>query len=186
MIRTAVSVRIIAGAPVAFVDHARAERPGVDQGQRDFFGNRRQERRAATDNDRIAKHPQLIDQGELDTAAASARPQLITPKRRTTIAMTFTLEPDTELSYLLQSALALPSNPSRDNTHRPGRSKRSYDRCRRRNEISEANDRRYKGGAEQQPLTRNRRVTLLGTPASRVGRRHTPSRHGPPRSPSRP
>jgi hypothetical protein len=30
--------------------------------------------------------------------------------------MTFTLEPDTELSYLLQSALALPSNPSRDNT----------------------------------------------------------------------
>jgi hypothetical protein len=31
MTRTAVSVRIIAGAPVALVDHARAERPGLDQ-----------------------------------------------------------------------------------------------------------------------------------------------------------
>ena len=31
MIRTAVSVRLIAGAPVALVDHARAERPGLDQ-----------------------------------------------------------------------------------------------------------------------------------------------------------
>jgi len=31
MTRTAVSVRLIAGAPVALVDHARAERPGLDQ-----------------------------------------------------------------------------------------------------------------------------------------------------------
>src|ERR1035437_3187275 len=31
MARTAVSVRLIAGAPVALVDHARAERPGLDQ-----------------------------------------------------------------------------------------------------------------------------------------------------------
>ena len=31
MTRTAVSVRLIAGAPVAPVDHARAERPGLDQ-----------------------------------------------------------------------------------------------------------------------------------------------------------
>jgi hypothetical protein len=31
MTRTAVSVRVIAGAPVALVDHARAERPGLDQ-----------------------------------------------------------------------------------------------------------------------------------------------------------
>ena len=31
MTRTAVSVRLIAGAPVALVDHARAERSGLDQ-----------------------------------------------------------------------------------------------------------------------------------------------------------
>ena len=31
MTRTAVSVRLIAGAPVALVDHARAERTGLDQ-----------------------------------------------------------------------------------------------------------------------------------------------------------
>jgi len=31
MTRAAVSVRLIAGAPVALVDHARAERPGLDQ-----------------------------------------------------------------------------------------------------------------------------------------------------------
>jgi hypothetical protein len=31
MTRTAVSVRPIAGAPVALVDHARAERPSLDQ-----------------------------------------------------------------------------------------------------------------------------------------------------------
>src|SRR5215207_414854 len=34
MTRTAVSVRLIAGAPVALVDHARAEGPGLDQVQR--------------------------------------------------------------------------------------------------------------------------------------------------------
>ena len=49
MTRTAVSVRLIAGAPVALIDHVRAERPGLDQVQRDVFGDRRQERRAATD-----------------------------------------------------------------------------------------------------------------------------------------
>ena len=47
------------GAPVALVDHARAERPGLDQLQRDVFGDRRQERRAATDEDRIAEQAQL-------------------------------------------------------------------------------------------------------------------------------
>ena len=31
MTRTAVSARLIAGAPVALVDHARAERPRLDQ-----------------------------------------------------------------------------------------------------------------------------------------------------------
>jgi hypothetical protein len=54
MTRTAVSVRLIADAPVALVDHARAERPGFDQVQRDVFGDRQQERRAATDDDRPA------------------------------------------------------------------------------------------------------------------------------------
>src|SRR5919206_2217786 len=66
MTRTAVSVRLLAGAPVALVDHPRAERPGLDQVQRDVFADRRQERRAATDNDRIAEHAQLVDEAELD------------------------------------------------------------------------------------------------------------------------
>src|ERR671922_1826642 len=65
MTRAAVSVRLIAGAPVALVDHARAERPGLDQVERDVFGDRRQERRAATDDDRIAEHAQLVDEAEL-------------------------------------------------------------------------------------------------------------------------
>ena len=64
--QTAVSVRLIADAPVALIDHARAERPGLDQVQRDVFGDRRQERRAATDDDWIAEHPQLVDQAKLD------------------------------------------------------------------------------------------------------------------------
>src|SRR5206468_10467183 len=46
MTRTAVSVRLIAGAPVALVDHARAERPGLDQVEPKVFGDRRQEGRA--------------------------------------------------------------------------------------------------------------------------------------------
>src|SRR3954453_22082109 len=50
--RTAVSMRLIADAPVALVDHARAERPGLDQVQPNAFGDRRQEGRAATDDDR--------------------------------------------------------------------------------------------------------------------------------------
>ena len=62
----AVSVRRIAGAPVALVDHARTERPGLDQVQRDAFGDRRQERRAATDDDRIAEQAQLVDEAKLD------------------------------------------------------------------------------------------------------------------------
>src|SRR5215217_553117 len=247
MTRTAVSVRPIAGVPVALVDHARAERPGLDQLQRDVFGDRRQERRAATDDDRIAEHAQFVDEAELDrrrgqagaadpdvlvgrvdrrcgllrhrrlgepgvaldaveraaeddlrdrapdvgergpelvvahrrirlphkhglvepaaaqTAAeltylrdvetklllARARPpepalpvgdkaghrdthrvdqhgfKLIAPERRTITVMTFTIELDTGLSYLPQSALPLASDRSRDNTHRRGRSKRS-------------------------------------------------------------
>src|SRR5213595_927975 len=72
MIRTAASVRLIAGAPVALVDHARAERPGLDQVQRDVFGDRRQERRAATDDDRITEHAQLVDEAELDRRRGQA------------------------------------------------------------------------------------------------------------------
>src|SRR5215216_4452246 len=72
MTRTAVSVRLIAGAPVALVDHARAERPGLDQVQRDVFGDRRQEGCAATDDDRIAEHAQLVDEAELDRRRGQA------------------------------------------------------------------------------------------------------------------
>src|SRR5450631_3700893 len=66
MTRTAVSVRLIAGAPVALVDHARAERPGLHQVQPNVFGDRPQEGRATTDDDRIAEHAQLVDEAELD------------------------------------------------------------------------------------------------------------------------
>src|SRR5205085_10724503 len=72
MTRTAVSVRLIAGAPVALVDHARAERPGLDQVEWDVFGDRRQERRAATDDDRIAEQAQLVDKAELDRRRGQA------------------------------------------------------------------------------------------------------------------
>src|SRR5947209_5996746 len=61
-----VSVHVSADAPVALVDHPRAERPGLDQLQLDVRGNRREERRAATDDDRMAEYAQLIDQAELD------------------------------------------------------------------------------------------------------------------------
>ena len=57
---------------VALVDHARAERPGLDQVQRDGFGDRREERRAATDDDRIAKQAQLVDEAELDRRRSQA------------------------------------------------------------------------------------------------------------------
>src|SRR5688500_6604218 len=70
--RTDESVRLIAGAPVALVDHARAERPGLDQVQRDVVGDRRQKRRAATNDDRMAKHAQLVDEAELDRLRGQA------------------------------------------------------------------------------------------------------------------
>jgi hypothetical protein len=54
------------------------------------------------------------------------------------IVMTFTIELDTGLSHLLQSALPLANDRSRDHTHRRGQSKRSYGHCRRRTEIPEA------------------------------------------------
>ena len=56
----------------ALVDHARAECPGLDQVQRDVFGNRRQERRATADDDRIAEHAQLADEAELDRRRGQA------------------------------------------------------------------------------------------------------------------
>src|SRR3954454_21068820 len=68
----AVSVRLIAGAPVALVDHPRAERPGLDQVQPNVFGDRRQEQRAATDDDRVAEHAQLVDEAELDRRRGQA------------------------------------------------------------------------------------------------------------------
>jgi len=50
----------------------RAERPGLDQVERDVFGDRRQERRPATDDDRIAEHAQLVDKAELDSRRGQA------------------------------------------------------------------------------------------------------------------
>ena len=80
--RGAVSVRLTAGKPVALVDPERAERPGVDQVQRHVLGDRWQERRAATDDDRIAEHaPRTLSSvrlkttfGIADQASANAAP----------------------------------------------------------------------------------------------------------------
>src|SRR5919106_2107240 len=58
--------------PVALVDHARAERLGLDQLQRDVFADRRQKRRAAPDDDRIAEQAQLVDEAELDRRRGQA------------------------------------------------------------------------------------------------------------------
>src|ERR671914_2238275 len=66
------SVRVIADASVALVDHARAERPGFDQIKRDVFCDRRQERRAATDHNGIAEHAQFVDEAELDRRRGQA------------------------------------------------------------------------------------------------------------------
>ena len=68
----AASIRLVPGAPVALVDHARAERLGLDQVQRDVVGDRWQERRAATDDDRVAEHAQLVDEAELDRLSGQA------------------------------------------------------------------------------------------------------------------
>lgn len=54
------------------------------------------------------------------------------------IVMTFTIELESGLSFVLQSALPLASDRSPDETHRRGRSKRSYGHGRRRTEIPEA------------------------------------------------
>src|SRR3954469_17618935 len=72
MTGTALSARLIAAAPVALVDHARAERPGLDQVQRNVFGDRRQERRAAPDKHRVAEDAQLVDEPELDRSRGQA------------------------------------------------------------------------------------------------------------------
>jgi hypothetical protein len=68
----AVSARLIAGASVALVDHARAERPGLDQVERNVLSDRQQERRAAADEDRVAEDVQLVDEGELDRSRGQA------------------------------------------------------------------------------------------------------------------
>jgi hypothetical protein len=60
------SVRVIADASVSLVDHPGAERPGLDQIQRDVFGDRWKERRAPTDNVGVAEHAQLVDKAKLD------------------------------------------------------------------------------------------------------------------------
>ena len=67
----AVSVRLVAGAPVARVDHARAERPDSIRSSA-TFGDGRQERRAATDDDRIAERAQLVDEAELERRRSQA------------------------------------------------------------------------------------------------------------------
>src|ERR687893_993782 len=66
------SVRVLADALVALVDHARAEGPGFDQIKRDVFYDRRQERRAATDHNGIAEHAQFVDEAELDSRSGQA------------------------------------------------------------------------------------------------------------------
>src|SRR5664280_387678 len=61
--------------------------------------------------------------------------KLTAPERRTMIAMKFTIELDIGLSFLMQAALPQLVADRETNTHRRGRSKRSYGHCRRRTEI---------------------------------------------------
>jgi hypothetical protein len=84
MAQTAASVRPIAGAPVALKDHPRAERPGLDQVQRDVFGDRRQERRAATDDNLRAWFPLSLphDQRALRRAPPQVRERPDAVRRR--------------------------------------------------------------------------------------------------------
>src|SRR4051812_50036293 len=72
--RPAASLGLSAGAAVALVDHPRAERPGLDQLERDVVGDGWQERRAATDDERVAEHAQLVDEAELDRLGGQAGP----------------------------------------------------------------------------------------------------------------
>ncbi len=57
---------------VALVDHARVERPALDQVQSNVLGDRRQVRRAAADDDRVAEHAQLVDEAELERLRGQA------------------------------------------------------------------------------------------------------------------
>jgi hypothetical protein len=95
------------------------------------------------------------------------------------IVMTFTIELDIPLSYLLQPALPLASDRSRDNTHRRGRSKRSYGHCRRRTEIPEAAFDTPQAGEASFPVSAvmfvdaalpASRLQLAGVGADRFGR----------------
>jgi hypothetical protein len=49
-----VSVRVLADVPAALVDDARGERPRADEIERDLVGDRREESRPATDDDRVS------------------------------------------------------------------------------------------------------------------------------------
>ena len=66
------SARVLAGAPVALVDHARAEsRVSIrSSGRYSVTGGRNGV--ATADDDRIAEHAQLVDVGELDRLRGQA------------------------------------------------------------------------------------------------------------------
>ena len=92
------------------------------------------------------------------------------------IVMTFTIEFDIPLSYLLQP---LASDRSRDNTHRRGPSRRSYGHCRRRTEIPEAAFNTPQAGEASFPVSAvmfvdaalpASRLQLAGVGADRFGR----------------
>jgi hypothetical protein len=67
------SAGLSGGAPVALIDDARAERPGFDQVERDVLGDRREERRAATDDDRMAEDAQHVDETGIDRRRGQPR-----------------------------------------------------------------------------------------------------------------
>ena len=64
--------RAASSTSVTLVDHPCAERPGLDQVQRDLFRDRRQEGGATADHDRMAEHAQLVDEVELDRSLGQA------------------------------------------------------------------------------------------------------------------
>ena len=64
-------------------------------------GDGRQERRAATDDDRVAKHAQLVDEAELDRRAAKATPPIETSLSVTSSAVATSSASDASASRAL-------------------------------------------------------------------------------------
>ena len=109
MTRTAVSVRLIAGAPVAHVDHPVAERPGLDELELERRSERREEGQPAADDDgRMIAPYSSIRSSSAQAPASPGPPTAISPSysdlRRATSSSTLPVAslvlPSTSVSVL--------------------------------------------------------------------------------------